>query len=507
MPGGNPFEDMSHERMLQWLDQANSGTVQAAADRLAKAAEEIHKIAEELKIRPQWVEWKGEGANAFRTWTADLANSTLRLGDFSESSAKWLAQASNAIARAQAAIPRDAGAAESNRVAAASAPNDPDADTISTKSTAELAALAENKEKVRREAAAEMTKLGQAYEFSAVQLNALERPKFPPPPEAVLPPESASRRDSPIQVRPNTFVQGVSSGGESAPLDSAGARETPNNAPDSVRRSSESHPHGRVTPSEHAPPTRMGIDSVETLLPDKPTGLGSSPAPTGRVDGSATAPQSNFVPPVPGVGPNVVPKNPAAQGPSGVTGRVPQVPGSVPSSPNPARAPGGTGVIGGRPVAPPPGGPTGAIHRGTVVGAHGATGRVSGGPTAGPTTTGRIVGQQGQMLGRNLPPSTSGVIGGTPQRTGRGVLGAPGPSGAGTAGLGANASNTPRGGVVGGTSSGARPGENRGKNARPVAQANPSAGTGGRGIAPRRSTTDKEPQRQGNGRSVPPVID
>lgn len=105
---GGIFDGMSHERMLQWLDQANSGTVQSAADRLATVAEEIHKIADELKIRPQWVEWKGEGADAFRAWTADLANSTLRLGDFSESSAKWLAQASDAIARAQAAIPRTA---------------------------------------------------------------------------------------------------------------------------------------------------------------------------------------------------------------------------------------------------------------------------------------------------------------------------------------------------------------------------------------------------------------
>ncbi|MEV4867361.1 translation initiation factor IF-2 [Streptomyces ossamyceticus] len=506
MPGGNPFEDMSHERMLQWLDQANSGTVQAAADRLAKAAEEIHKIAEELKVRPQWVEWKGEGANAFRTWTADLANSTLRLSDFSESSAKWLAQASSAIARAQAAIPRDTAGAEANRVAAASSPNDPDADTISTKSTAELAALAENKEKVRREAAAEMTKLGQAYEFSAVQLNALERPKFPPPPDAVLPPESASRRESPIQVRPNTSVQGVSSGSESATLDSAGARGTPNNAPDGVSRSSESYPHGRVAPLEHVPPTRMGIDSVETLLPDKPTGLGSSPAATGRVDGSATAPQSNFVPPISGVGANVVPKNPAAQGLVAVTGRVPPVPGSVPFSTSPTRTPGGSGVIGGRAVAPP-GGPTEAIHRGTVVGAPGATGRVPGGPTAGPMTTGRMVGQQGQTLGRNLPPSTGGVIGGTPQRTGRGVLGAPSSSGVGTTGSDANTSNMRRGGIVGGISNAARPGENRGTNARPGGQAKASAGTNDTGLSPRRSTTDKKPQQQGSGRNVPPVID
>jgi hypothetical protein len=127
-PGGStPFENMSHEQMLAWLDRANAGTVQAAADRLVAAAKEIRKIAEELKVRPQWVEWKGEGADAFRTWSADLANSALRLGDFSEGAGQWLARASDAIAQAQVSIPRDAGSAQANLDAARSARNDPDA--------------------------------------------------------------------------------------------------------------------------------------------------------------------------------------------------------------------------------------------------------------------------------------------------------------------------------------------------------------------------------------------
>lgn len=66
--GSTPFEDMSHEQMLAWLVQANPGTVRFAADRLTAAAEEIRRIGEELKVRPQHVEWKGEGADAFRTW-------------------------------------------------------------------------------------------------------------------------------------------------------------------------------------------------------------------------------------------------------------------------------------------------------------------------------------------------------------------------------------------------------------------------------------------------------
>ncbi|MEK8143497.1 hypothetical protein NKH18_19530 [Streptomyces sp. M10(2022)] len=103
---GTPFDGMSHEEMLAWLDASNSGAIQGASDRLVSAAKEIRKIAEELKVRPQTVEWKGDGADAFRTWSADLANATLRLGAYSEGASKWLAQASDSLATAQAAIPR-----------------------------------------------------------------------------------------------------------------------------------------------------------------------------------------------------------------------------------------------------------------------------------------------------------------------------------------------------------------------------------------------------------------
>ncbi|MFC7637675.1 hypothetical protein ACFQWA_17130 [Streptomyces thermogriseus] len=180
--GSTSFENMSHEQMLAWLDQANASEVQAAADRLMAAAKEIRKIAEELKVRPQWVAWKGEGAEAFRAWANELANSTYRLSDFSEDAAKWLGQASNAIATAQASIPRDTKGAEANLAAATAARNDPDAAAIRAKSASELAALEESREKVRQEAAAQMRKLGQTYKLSATQLNNLERPKFPPPP-------------------------------------------------------------------------------------------------------------------------------------------------------------------------------------------------------------------------------------------------------------------------------------------------------------------------------------
>ncbi|MDH2393551.1 hypothetical protein QCN29_33260, partial [Streptomyces sp. HNM0663] len=70
--GGTPFEGMSHEQMLAWLDEASSFHVRDAGDRLARAAGEIRKIALQLKFRPERVEWQGEGFEAFVEWGASL---------------------------------------------------------------------------------------------------------------------------------------------------------------------------------------------------------------------------------------------------------------------------------------------------------------------------------------------------------------------------------------------------------------------------------------------------
>lgn len=458
--GSTSFEDMSHEQMLAWLDQANAGTVQAAATRLAAAAEEIRKIAEELKVRPQWVEWKGEGADAFRTWTGDLANATLRLGDFGQDSATWLGHASDAIAQAQVSIPRDKAGARANLDAATAAHNDPDAATVTHRSTTELAALAADKEKVRQEAAAQMTKLGQAYRLSATQLDGLERPRFPPPPAAIVPRDVGGRSSD--LARPG----GASSssdevGGGGVESGSAAAAEVTHRHTVALGQH-QSRPSGSGMPSDHlgpsanAPETRVGIDSVvappEVHRP--PTaGTGGAPA-TARPDTGVLPSASAVLPPVP-IGPARTPS--AAGGPGrpaeggrvspkpgqraagsvpgdGVTGDAPisgrNLPGSgaAPGHAVPGRGaasgsgvPSGAGVTGGRPVGPSTTGrPMGRLPGGTVVGGEPTASRGSKGgvPTAGPG--GQPVGRSaGSAAGRPVSTPRDGVVGGSPQRTGR----------------------------------------------------------------------------------------
>lgn len=450
---GTPFEGMSHEQMLAWLDQANSGEVQSAADKLVNAAKEIRKIADELKIRPQWVEWKGEGADAFRIWAGDLANSAYRLADFSDGSAKWLGEASKAISTAKASIPRDKASATANLEAARKYHNDPDSQEIASKSRAELAAIEANKEKVRLEAVAEMRKLAQAYDQSSEQLDKLERPKFPPPPSEVSGIETPTEISRPGTSDGGGAVRNGTSTGTVSSRESGG----PTGEPGAIRgHSGDRDLVTRIPADTQRPvvevdrPTQVNIDSVTTVPPETQRPI-QTPGPT-----TPTVPNRPDVvlPGLPGA-PNVVPPIAGRNGP-------------VPT------APGGSGrqVPGGRPLGPTQGTP-GARYGRTGTG----MGQFPHGPTSG-TQAGRTL--PGQGGGRNVP-SAAGTTGrpATPGMTGR-------PTGPGAKG---GRSTTP--GVTGGrsttpgTTGASRTGVPGAANGRPtgpaVAGGRPATGiTGGR---------------------------
>lgn len=517
--GGTSFEDMSHEQMLAWLDQANAGTVQGAADRLTAAAKEIRKIAEELKVRPQYVEWKGEGADAFRTWSGDLANSTLRLGDFSEGAAKWLGETSGAIATAQASIPRDTKSAQANLDAAQAALNDPDAAAVSSKSTSELAALAADKEKVRQEAAAQMRKLGQTYSLSATQLDGLERPKFPPPPAAILPRDVGEQ--STDLARPGAATSGGARG-SAIGSGTAGAVGVTHEYVATLGRPEARVPTSGVSshqlsPSAIEPSAHVGIDSAATLpevRQPSTSATGGVPA-TAHPEAGVSPSAGGILPPIPG-GTARTSLAPGGQGRSVIGGRISaqpaqgaagsalgrgvtegsQIPSrNVPGSGvNPGRTvpgqglpsgrgvPANSGITGGRPSATPTRGrPMGRLPGGTVVGgepagSRGSTGRV-------PTTGGGqpVVHPAGPTAGRPMPTPREGIVGGTPQQTGRTPArpGAPVPSA------------PTQGGVSGGTPSNA--------GTRSGVRGSPAASPGG----VRQGKRKRQPAR----RSEPPTAD
>ncbi|WP_165914682.1 translation initiation factor IF-2 [Streptomyces sp. AcE210] len=529
---------MSHEEMLKWLDQANSGTVQAAAEKLKAAAKEIHKIAEDLKIRPQWVTWKGDGADAFRVWSGDLANATVSLGDFSEDSAKWLSHASDAISTAQASIPRDKAGAEANLAAAKSAHNDPDAGAISSKSSSELAALAANTEKVRQEAAGEMRKLAGAYQVSATQMNGLKRPRFPPPPEAIAPVDSS--RDV---TRPGA-------GNGEAPASTGAVAATPaqGQPANSVRSRAETPEASAsaVSPEHRTPtviesPTQMGIDSVGTLPETAPPVTSPAPSQPGP---SVTGPPNTTPPPLTGpiqpaygnsrgpltgrgtgptargissmgnpkgtVKPGGPPVESATGRPSTPGGRGPTMPGQSATSTGrsgaPGRLPTSNGVSGGRPQ-PVTGQPAKGIPRGKVMGTEGVTNSRSatgqGQTGARPTTMGANGSPRGASSGRRTAGATGdkgGIVGGRPQQQGRANNRSFSPGGSGLVrGQGSAAGASPeeshrtgQAGRAGVTPQGARPEERRDEE---------------QGSRPDYLVEDEETWQPDTRRNVPSVVD
>ncbi|MEV5688024.1 hypothetical protein AB0L68_33350 [Streptomyces sp. NPDC052164] len=483
---GTSFENMSHEQMLAWLDQANSGAVQGAADRLLSAAKKIREIGEDLKVRPQMVEWKGEGADAFRTWSADLANSTLRLGKYSEGASEWLGRASEAIASAQVAIPRTHAGAAANLAAAKEARNDPDASSVAQEAAATLIA---DKEANRQEAAAQMRKLAESYAFSSSQIKGLEKPVFPPPPEAIAPPAEKVLGEGGEEGRgtgTGAAVGGVgraSGPQQSQSFDGSGGVTGPPSSADT--------PGAPIRPSV-SQPVDMEIDGVATL-PDTPTlpptTTPNVPSPVKPETGLPLSPTA-----FPPVGPIAPPATSSGRGlPGGIRPPMPTAgPTANPSGFGGARPP-GPGIVGGRPVPQTSGRPMGGLPRGNVIGNEGThAGRAPMGH--GPGMGGAGGGQSGIVGGRRLAGETGGVVGGRPQQPGRANARPFTPGGTGLVRGGASGDGTRGTGPVGrgGAAGSQRPGDSR----RDEGSERPDY-----------LIEDEETWQQGGRRIVPPVID
>ncbi|MFJ7997243.1 hypothetical protein ACIQ7D_08845 [Streptomyces sp. NPDC096310] len=480
--GSTSFEAMSHEQMLAWLDKANSGTVQAAADRLSAAAAEIRDIAQQFQFRPQRVEWEGKGKDAFESWGASLASSTYRLAEYSDDASKWLARASDAIALAQSSIPRDVAGAKGNLAAATEHHNDPDAGLVARKSQATLDAGAE---KSRLEAADQMRKLSQSYQQAQTEMTKLEAPTFQPPPGAFVPDDGMVDNNEQGLGRGGNGSGSTTPGGVNASLSShsEGGAVTPQS-----RAAAEPPP--LATAPERSTTTEIagGATPSTTLTP-------SSATPTPPVTGSRPeTPALGMMPPSFGGSPAPIPGQPGSGRPSAGV-RAPLLPGQGGPTGGPtARPPQERGIVGGRPIPPNSGRPTGGIPRGTVIGGESLHGRppMANGMGSGPG--GVSSGQGGVAGGRRLGSEAGGIVGGRPQQPGTtaGRPFTPGGSGLvrGANGEGRQAGQAARGGA-------AAPRSNGTARRREESQGN----------RPDYLVEDEETWQQGGRRIVPPVID
>ncbi|MFF7373523.1 WXG100 family type VII secretion target [Streptomyces tricolor] len=450
--GRTDFENHKLNAMLDLVQQANPERLETASKALWDARTAIHDAATDLETNLKGVDWEGDGAEQFRSWTKGLIDWTKGLATFADVAATEISAAATGLASVRSSMPaeRDPRPAGEQKLPtelpkAKQVDGDPDY------------ATALKVEKNRQEAINQMNRLASFYSVSASALGtALEsdpKPYTPIPDLGVPRPtgrEAGVSPDRPTSSTPSSLVEGVARSHGST----AGSHAEP-------VTSSTSGTGGHVPPLKevHEPSAPSGhevgtqINTTTTLPPQAPTTPPNSPAPTlptnsggGPVPPLPTGPMAPPIAPTtgraPGYGPTGRVPN-SAQGRTGPSatgsGRVPQGPtgqpgrsvagGRVPQGPigQPGRP-----VAGGRVPQGPMGQPARAMGRATPAGQPGARGPVQPGPSpmGRPVTGGtpRTTNAPGGRTGVTGPtgPARNGVVGGRPV-TGRNSAGTANP--------------------------------------------------------------------------------
>ncbi|WP_327385185.1 WXG100 family type VII secretion target [Streptomyces sp. NBC_01207] len=398
------FEGFTHQQMRDMSASLDPTSVQARADQLKKAAEDIKKIGEALK-KHVVSGWEGEGADAFQEWVGRAGNATLRLSEYSAKGGDWMGKVVQTMTEATKMSAVDATATE-NLAAAIKYHNDPD--SAKARSEAQATLDADHREAVRL-----MTNLAQSYQQSSSEMDKAEIPTFPPPPAVFVPQGYNPYED---------VERDAGSAGSASRTGGVDASSSPSASRDSVNEPDRAPGHqpqvdATLPPTQGAMPVTpdrevdLDLDTVGTLPPNQTlppvTTAPGGPLPTGP----GGAPPGPFVPPMavppisgvkgpglPGVfGPGV--PAPGTTGPIGKVGGMP--PGLSPRDP---------GIMGGRQVTST--GPGLGIPRGTVIGEGAQAGRPMGGGGMGHGGGGSLGSQGGLAAGRRLASEPGGVVGG-----------------------------------------------------------------------------------------------
>ncbi|MFF3836123.1 WXG100 family type VII secretion target [Streptomyces sp. NPDC001930] len=440
--GATDFQNMTHQQMLDWLDEASEPGVRLAGDRLTAAAEQLHQIADQLKTRTGRVDWKGEAEKAFTEWAESVVSSTRSLGDYSAHSAEWMHRTAQAIASAKSATPRYTSheSAKANLEAAQKYRNDPDSATVARNAQSAMSASEDlqaiiDKERANKQAAAdEMRKLSSTYQWSSFQMTSVAPPTFPPPPGEFVPAQDDVRRGTTgVGSSPQSDRSTVTDTGTTH-ITRPQQQDTRTGTPDTNIVQPTDDPTRPTQPThivrpEVRPdvPVDLGIDSVDTktpptTLPGPTTQTPGTPPPITKPDGSAPPfVTTTGMPPLPSKGgpgtlPPTGPVTGGTRNPMNNTG-----PRGLPTGPGPLGGP-REGISGGKAVPHAQGRPQTGLPRSTVIGTEpgrngSGMGRAPmGGGMGGPMGSGMGGGQNGITGGRRLAGETGGVVGGKAQR-------------------------------------------------------------------------------------------
>ncbi|MEU6557616.1 hypothetical protein ABZ915_46510 [Streptomyces sp. NPDC046915] len=497
---------MTHEQLAAMLDEASSAGASHLAGKLAKAASTITKIGDDLMTHVKALEWQGQAGDSFRDWGGQTASATLRLGQYAKVASSWMGTVSQAITEAKAAMPdtsettqAKADLADAHKtIAAAKQPgarNDPDARKLATTAQSDATAAQSRIDGARAEAAQQMRKLAQSYEYSAQQVNSVPPPTFSPP-AGNTGSNDWWRGDDKSHVSGDSTY--VSSGSSSSGSGYVAAHEG-GNLPHTTTHLVTPVATGQASPglgghhAQQSQPVSLDIDGADTLPRTTPP---ASPAPTEtRVPhpGAPLPDQPTAVPPTFGGGGRETGLPSAGRVPA--SGRLPQVPGLGKPTGSMPRMPRETGIVGGRPVTNP-GRAANGIPRGTVIGKENTQGRtpMGRGMSAGSPAGGGTRSSGGLVGGRRLASETGGVVGNRPGQPGR-TSGRPFTAGgSGLVRPSSNAAEAGHGSAAGRTGATGRPSNSRKDQQR-------------EGERPDYLAEDEETWTRDNRRTLPPVID
>lgn len=509
------FEWKTHEQLLAMIEHADAPGTLHLGTKLKVAATAIKKLGEDLKAHMAKVEWEGQGGDAFREWGADMANATLRLGEFSHSAGAWMAEAAETLTLVKSSMPDVSSDAKTildafrssnpGQVGAVALPGLTAQGGVSPAasgpSQAQAYAAQQQLDADRAEAARLMRKLAESYSWSAHQISAAERPTFRPMPNAI-PGDGDGSHDREYVGGAGGSRHGSQGGVNSPEMSSIGGEPRSTGrpgvalpragGPGSAGAAPIVGRRGVVLPDGNVGTEIDGVASMSTVPPIQPAGKADSHV-GGQVDERSPSLPGVVVPstalpgrPAGGGGVPPLTRQPMATGPGAGVVR----PGlAVPRVADP-------GIVGGRPVPPGQGLPTGQAPRGTVIGAEGqgqAQGRM-------PVGTGPVVGgssSTGMVTGRRLATEPGGVVGGRPaQRPGNAGEFTPGGAGLVRSRPAADGSALPRGGVQGG-----------GAFLAPSTAGGAASRRGHGGQRPGYLVEDEETWSQVHRRVVPPVIE
>ncbi|MEV6618043.1 hypothetical protein AB0N31_30120 [Streptomyces sp. NPDC051051] len=460
--GKTSFEGYDLNEMIDIVESASPETLESAAKALVDARDAINEAADELSRNLGAVDWEGEAHTAFYTWGTDLTTTAQALADYADQVGTQILAAGSGLASVRKSMPpRDT---RTDRKTVDDFPTPAQVDSNKDYAAAVKA------EKDRQEAINQMYRLASFYTVSSGMMQLAEEPVFPKMPDVGVPPPPPGyeKPDDP-KKRPYSLSTAIDPGATKSHHSETIGVERP-------RTEELPSSHKSVERSVESPERHVGteIDSVGTLLPQdttKPTVV--TPPSTAGPNGTPTGTHPSFVPA--GIPPTLRGQAgrtsgfggvPVSKLPNSAQGRVGGVPGAIgagrtgtgPMGPagrasGPGQAGGrggvpmGRGVVGGVPKAVgQEAGRTGGVPRGPVNGMGAMNpGRPSSGRSGAGRTGDGVVGGRpvtGGAFGTNrsrLPRGT--VVGGegapasraTGERPGqRGVIGKPGPTGAGS---------------------------------------------------------------------------